>query len=174
MVLADGTVVHANPQQNSDLFWALKGGGPNFGNYFKLHEPSVFAHILCTGIVTKFELRTIPVKNIWYELNAYNVNQASEIFDAFEAYQKQPDTKGTLALIVSLTSITVGFIYSQPVERPKAFAAFYDITPVATLVPSTMGTVQILNMLSGGITNSSSPRYAPRPPSLVLTDNIKA
>lgn len=22
----------ANAQQNSDLFWALKGGGPNFGD----------------------------------------------------------------------------------------------------------------------------------------------
>lgn len=136
-------------------------------------KPSVFAHILCTGIVTKFELRTIPVKNIWYELNAYSIDQASELFDAFAAYQKQPDTKGTLALITSLTSITVGFIYSQPVERPEAFAAFYNITPVATLVPSTMGTVQILNMLSGGITNSPLPRYVPRPPSLVLADNVK-
>jgi hypothetical protein len=31
VVLADGSVVNANADSNSDLFWALKGGGPNFG-----------------------------------------------------------------------------------------------------------------------------------------------
>ena len=31
IVLADGSVVDANAEQNTDLFWALKGGGANFG-----------------------------------------------------------------------------------------------------------------------------------------------
>lgn len=31
MVLADGTVVTANKDQNADLFWAIRGGGGNFG-----------------------------------------------------------------------------------------------------------------------------------------------
>jgi hypothetical protein len=30
-VLADGRIVNANGKENADLFWALKGGGPNFG-----------------------------------------------------------------------------------------------------------------------------------------------
>jgi hypothetical protein len=34
IVLANGTIVTADLQHQSDLFWALKGGGPNFG---KLH-----------------------------------------------------------------------------------------------------------------------------------------
>ena len=46
IVLADGTITDANAQQNSDLFWALKGGGSNFGNVsipnlFKCHEQSI-------------------------------------------------------------------------------------------------------------------------------------
>ena len=36
-VLADGRVVNANAQQHTDLFWALKGGGPNFGRFTSSH-----------------------------------------------------------------------------------------------------------------------------------------
>lgn len=31
VVLADGQIVNANAKQNPDLWWALKGGGNNFG-----------------------------------------------------------------------------------------------------------------------------------------------
>lgn len=42
MVLADGSYVHASANENTDLFWGIKGGGGNFGIitsfHFKLHE----------------------------------------------------------------------------------------------------------------------------------------
>ena len=34
VVLANSTVVNANPNENSDLFWGLKGGSANFGEQF--------------------------------------------------------------------------------------------------------------------------------------------
>ena len=44
MVLADGSFVKANADENSDLYWAVRGGGGNFGVItaftFKLHEIS--------------------------------------------------------------------------------------------------------------------------------------
>jgi FAD/FMN-containing dehydrogenase len=43
VVLASGDLVHANAQQNSDLFWAIRGGGGNF------------------GVVTSFEYQLHPV-----------------------------------------------------------------------------------------------------------------
>ena len=43
VVTADGTLVHANARENSDLLWALKGGGGNF------------------GVVTRFEFALHPM-----------------------------------------------------------------------------------------------------------------
>ncbi|MDT0646303.1 FAD-binding oxidoreductase [Zunongwangia sp. F260] len=46
VVLADGKFVHTNKNENPDLFWALRGGGGNF------------------GVITAFEFRLNPVKNV--------------------------------------------------------------------------------------------------------------
>ena len=56
VVLADGSIVRASAQEHPDLFWALRGGGGNFGVVtqfeFQLHEvgPLIHAGIFFYGL----------------------------------------------------------------------------------------------------------------------------
>jgi hypothetical protein len=46
LVTADSSIVHANAKENEDLFWALRGGGGNF------------------GVVTEFEVKLHPLTSV--------------------------------------------------------------------------------------------------------------
>lgn len=48
LVVADGALVRADAHENGDLFWALRGGGGNF------------------GVVTEFEVRLHPVASVLF------------------------------------------------------------------------------------------------------------
>ncbi|KAL8727258.1 MAG: hypothetical protein Q9181_005779 [Wetmoreana brouardii] len=42
VVLANGSIVHANAKSNADLWWALKGGGNNFGEDLQFEKDKSF------------------------------------------------------------------------------------------------------------------------------------
>ncbi len=61
VVLADGRLVTASAEQNEDLFWAIRGGGGNF------------------GIVTSFLFQAQPVGQVIGGLMLWNWSQAAEM-----------------------------------------------------------------------------------------------
>jgi FAD/FMN-containing dehydrogenase len=72
VVLANGTVVLANVTHFSDLHWALKGGGNNF------------------GVVTHFELFTIPSDGVYGGRLTYPPSSVDGLLEA--AYKYHVDT----------------------------------------------------------------------------------
>ncbi|KAL9079555.1 MAG: hypothetical protein Q9157_001552 [Trypethelium eluteriae] len=134
LVLANGTVMNASVTENPDLYWALKGGGPNF------------------GIVTRFEVNSVPVRNIWYNVSVYPNSQVPAIFDAMTEWQENgaiDDTLGTVALIVGLETTEVGLLYAQPTYRPDSFTPFYGLAAGTVVIPPTNGTLAEVTTILG-------------------------
>jgi FAD/FMN-containing dehydrogenase len=83
MVLADGSFVTASETQHPELFWAIRGGGGNF------------------GIVTSFLFRLHPVGTVYGGPMLWHMDQAEDILRWYNDYTpKAPDAlTGTLILL---------------------------------------------------------------------------
>ncbi len=68
MVLADGSFAAASAEENTDLFWAVRGGGGNF------------------GVVTSFEFRLHPVKTIIGGPTLWTLEQAPEVMRWYRGF----------------------------------------------------------------------------------------
>lgn len=70
MVLADGKFITASKDENSDLFWAIRGGGGNF------------------GIVTSFLFKLHPVDMIIGGPTFWAIEQAAEAMKFYDKFMK--------------------------------------------------------------------------------------
>ncbi|MFB3922135.1 MAG: FAD-binding oxidoreductase [Terriglobia bacterium] len=83
MVLADGNFVTASADENPDLFWAVRGGGGNF------------------GVVTSFLFRTQPVKIVQAGPTFWPLDQTPQVMKAYREFIKQApeDISGFFAFL---------------------------------------------------------------------------
>lgn len=117
IVLADGTITTANPNENTDLFQALKGGASNF------------------GIVTRFDLMAFEGGNVFGGLVLYPEQTAEEQFQALVTFGEkiEQDPYGSaIVLDVYMSALKVpmfmdAFEYTSPVEQPSIFNDFFAI-----------------------------------------------
>ncbi len=74
VVLADGSFVTANKDQNKDLFWAIRGGGGNF------------------GVITSFLYKLHPVNMVYGGPILYELDQAKQVMQWYRDFiVKAPD-----------------------------------------------------------------------------------
>ncbi len=84
MVLADGSFVTVNANQNEDLFWATRGGGGNF------------------GIVTSFKFQAHPVKTVIGGPTLWPIEKTEEIMEWYHDFllNSPDDLNGFIATMV--------------------------------------------------------------------------
>jgi FAD/FMN-containing dehydrogenase len=127
VVTADGGFLTASEHENEDLFWALRGGGGNF------------------GVVTSFEFRLHPVKDIYggpmfYELSEVGnilrfyrdyIADAPEQMGAFPAFQIAPPLPFIPEDRHGDTLIAMVACWAGPLdEGEEALKPFHDVAPV--------------------------------------------
>ena len=88
VVLADGTFVKANKTDNPDLFWALRGGGGNF------------------GVVTSFLFQAHSVRMVYAGPIFWDAQHAGEIMRAYRDFlPKAPEELGAFVGLKTVPSM---------------------------------------------------------------------
>ncbi|MEJ5964402.1 FAD-binding oxidoreductase [Pedobacter immunditicola] len=84
IVLADGRFVSASEHENEDLFWAVRGGGGNF------------------GVITAFKFKLHPVDMVYAGPMLYELSEAEEVMKWYYDYIKDApdDINGFFAFLM--------------------------------------------------------------------------
>ncbi|TDL29770.1 FAD-binding domain-containing protein [Rickenella mellea] len=120
VVVADGSILTANDTQNSDLFWAIRGGGSNFGVctefIFQLHEQrrTVFSGpmIFPPPAIEEF----MKVTQEWWK------NGPSDKEAMIHGLSRGPDGNPVI--------IAIPFFNGSEAEGRAKFKAFFALKPI--------------------------------------------
>ncbi|KAL5935606.1 hypothetical protein ACKVV7_000361 [Pyricularia oryzae] len=114
VITAAGEAINVSPSSNPDLWWAMRGAGPNF------------------GIVTHATYKAVPTtnRNAWLITLTFNGSRVAEIAQAVENLPLLP--KQVVFFILSNSAIMVtGFLRGGTEEAGrKAFAPLYALSPL--------------------------------------------
>ncbi len=106
VVMAEGELVRASSSENPDLFWALRGGGGNF------------------GVVTSFTFQLHPLRQIVGGLVAHPRGRAPEVLRFYREYVRSvPDELTSMAALAmspdGVPIIALAACYAGPVNRAE-------------------------------------------------------
>jgi FAD/FMN-containing dehydrogenase len=102
VVLHDGRIVTADAEHEPDLFWALRGGGGNF------------------GVVTAMRLRLHPISSVLAGVIMYPWHQARDVFHAYN--ELAPTMPDELTVQIGMVAGPDGHsvVYLEPVWSSSA------------------------------------------------------
>lgn len=82
IITADGKILHISEKENADLFWAIRGGGGNF------------------GIVLSFEVKAQSVSEVYFGSIMYGIENVSAIAKGWRDYVRTSDELLTTSLMI--------------------------------------------------------------------------
>jgi FAD/FMN-containing dehydrogenase len=128
VVLADGSVVDANEEQNADLHIALRGGINNF------------------GVVTRFDFIAFEQGQLWGGSLFHTLDTIDENLKAFDDFASAEDYDEYASLITSFgfaagrgAGVVNSVEYTKPLENLPVFEPFLQI-------PNVMSTMRLAGM----------------------------
>jgi FAD/FMN-containing dehydrogenase len=118
VVLADGNFVTASESQYADLFWALRGGGGNF------------------GVVTSFVFRLHPVDTVYAGPMLWPLEQAADVLRWYRSFitQAPDDLNGFFAFL----TVPPGPPFPEELQNQKVCGVVWNYTgdkPVEVFAP---------------------------------------
>ena len=117
IVTADGRSVTASRDRNADLFWAVRGGGANF------------------GVVTALEFQLYPVAQVYAGTAVFPVTRATEVLARYRdwAARSQPDELNVSVVVTADTLAIRGLYAGGADDARRALAPLWNAagTPVA-------------------------------------------
>ncbi|KAF4314142.1 putative FAD binding domain protein [Botryosphaeria dothidea] len=123
VVLANGTIATASEEHNPDLYFALRGGGNNF------------------GIVVTFTVRTFPQGPVLNARTTYNDSQTEEVldkvYDLFVDPELSSDADMGFDLYYTYLQASDSFTlsgtqrYAKPIANPPVFEAIDEIAALS-------------------------------------------
>ncbi len=102
VVLADGRFVIASEAENADLFWALRGGGGNF------------------GVVISFLFRTSPANMVYGGPIIFDLADAASVMQWYRQFQ--PSAPDEFCMFLALQTVPPGDPFPQEHWRKKMCA----------------------------------------------------
>jgi FAD/FMN-containing dehydrogenase len=122
VVLADGTLVNANDDENPDLLWALRGGTNNF------------------GVVTRVDLKTFPQGDLWGGQVVRPFETAQDQIVALAAFNEPEGYDEFASLITTFAYsgaqdvqvVVNNMEYTKPVADPPVFHTLAGMAALAS------------------------------------------
>ncbi|MBK6009261.1 FAD-binding oxidoreductase [Ramlibacter ginsenosidimutans] len=149
MVLADGRFVSASARENEDLFWAVRGGGGNF------------------GVVTSFEFKLHPVGTVHAGPTLWPLDQAERVMKWYRDFIVQAPTE--LNGFFAFLTVPPGPPFPEALHLKKmcgvvwshtgsAEQAERDLAPVRAMEPALYG---VHSMPYPALQSAFDPIYPP-------------
>ena len=111
IVIADGRLLRASEHEHSDLFWAVRGGGGNF------------------GVVTALEFRLHPVRSVYAGTATFPLDRAAETLARYRAWAHSEPDELTTALVLTPDALAVRAAYVGDCDAAeRALRPLWEVT----------------------------------------------
>ena len=133
VVLADGRLVHCDEYENADLFWAIRGGGGNF------------------GVITSMRVRLHPIRQVLGGMMLFPWSQAESVLSGYaESIAQAPDELSVLAGVLPAPDgsplVCLAPMWSGELERGEKFTA--QLRRLGTPIVDKVAPIKYLDWLS--------------------------